>query len=499
MLDAVRPRSLRIVPRLRDQMRTQPPAILISATTADLLRARETVTKALLDLGCHPEVQEHFGTGEGNIAAKEARKISDCDAVIHLAGKVYGAEPVAQDSGRSYTQREYDTAVRLKKPLYLFLATEQFYADRQNLPSTPPPTESAENLQKQRDHYLKLRSGDDLWFEFSSLPELRDKVMQLREKDKKWGKILRTDRRHYLWIAAATFVLIAVLGTGLYVVLKRSEEARKRDQEEQARGAEQTRALIAQENAKTRVLIAALAQKVENSQSQPSGQLKGEALYESMLDSVAQSEGISPNEAKARLAKFVARVDTDKSVSPEDRELGNIARKFVVRGFSPAEFKAYVKSLAFGAWRPTFFVLHNTVMPTLAQRPDGFSETMLRGLLDFYTKDRKWNGGPHLFVDRTRIWVFNTLTEPGIHARSWNKESIGVELLGDYDIELLDDRVRDNAVSAIAALAEALDIDGTQVRFHRDDPATRQSCPGKNVSKDDFVDRVVKARSSPKK
>lgn len=472
--------------------------IFISATTADLIKAREVVTKALLDLGCHPEVQEHFGTGEGNIATKEAGKIDACDAVIHLVGKRYGAEPVNEGNGRSYTQLEYDTAVRLKKPLYIFLATEQFFIDPNNLPPTGLPIESSDRVQKQREHYLKLRSGDNIWFEFSSLAELRDKIMQLREKDKKWGKVLKTDQRHYLWIAAATFALLAAIGAGLFFEHRSSEEARKSDKEEQRRVDEETRMLVAQESEKTRQLIAALDKTAKNSNEQPPN-LKGAELYEWMLNNAAKAEGISPDEAKARLARFIARADTDKSVSDRDRELANIARKFVVRGFSPAEFEQYVKSLVFGDWRPKFFVLHNTVMPTLAQMPNGFSESYLRGVVNF-TLDQKWNGGPHLFVDRNRIWVFNTLTEPGIHARSWNKESIGVEMLGDYEIEPVDNKVRDNTVAAIAVLCEALNIDGTQVRFHRDDPTTQKSyCPGKNVSKEEFIERVTSTLAARKK
>jgi hypothetical protein len=479
-------------------MRTQPPTIFISATTADLIKARQVVTKALLDLGCHPEVQEHFGTGEGNIAAKEASKIDDCDAVIHLVGKAYGAEPVNEGNGRSYTQLEYDTAVRLKKPLYLFLATDQFFADPNNLPPTGLPIESSERIQKQQEHYSRLRSGDDIWFEFSSLAELRDKIMQLREKDKKWGKILKTDRRHYLWIAAATFVLLAAIGAGLLFMHGSTEKARQSDKEEQRRVDDETRRLLAEESEKTRKLIAALDQSAKTPNEQPPN-LKGEELYEWMLNNAAKAEGISPAEAKARLARFVARADTDTSVSARDRELANIARKFVVRGFSPAEFEKYVKSLAFSDWRPKFFVLHNTVVPTLAQKPDGFSESFLKSMVNFLTNERKWNGGPHLFVDRNRIWIFNTLTEPGIHASSWNKESIGVDMLGDYDIEQVDDNVRDNAASAIAVLCEALNIDGAEVRFHRDDPRTHQSCPGKNVSKEEFIERVTNALAARKK
>jgi hypothetical protein len=58
--------------------------------------------------------------------------IGRCDAVVHLAGFFYGAEPPQRPPGhkrRSYTQIEYDVARELKKPLYLFLATENLVPD----------------------------------------------------------------------------------------------------------------------------------------------------------------------------------------------------------------------------------------------------------------------------------------------------------------------------------------------------------------------------------
>ena len=56
-------------------------------------------------------------------------KIAACDAVIHLAGECYGAEPVHREPAaprRSYTQMEYDLARELGKPLYVFLCGQGF-------------------------------------------------------------------------------------------------------------------------------------------------------------------------------------------------------------------------------------------------------------------------------------------------------------------------------------------------------------------------------------
>ena len=100
--------------------------------------------------------------------------------------------------------------------------------------------------------------------------------------------------------------------------------------------------------------------------------------------------------------------------------------------FSPADFDRYCHSLTWNAWRPSFIVLHNTGSPTLAQRPEGFTKVHIDNLVGYYRDTQKWSAGPHLFIDDKQIWVFTPLTMSGVHSPSWNKVSLGIEMLGDY-------------------------------------------------------------------
>jgi predicted nucleotide-binding protein len=52
----------------------------------------------------------------------EDRRIAACDIFVILIGQLYGTGP--QGSEKSYTELEYDTAVKLKKPCFLFLSDE---------------------------------------------------------------------------------------------------------------------------------------------------------------------------------------------------------------------------------------------------------------------------------------------------------------------------------------------------------------------------------------
>ena len=162
--------------------------------------------------------------------------------------------------------------------------------------------------------------------------------------------------------------------------------------------------------------------------------------------------------------------------------------------FTPANFDQYCHRLHWLAWRPSFVVLHNTAEPTLANRPQGLTKEHIRGLEKFYRDVQHWSAGPHLFIDDRQIWVFTALTESGVHSPSWNKFSLGVEMLGDYQREAFDTgrgrKVRDNTLAALATLHAVLGLDPTTLRLHMEDPRTTHHCPGDHVHKGDIIDGV---------
>jgi len=166
----------------------------------------------------------------------------------------------------------------------------------------------------------------------------------------------------------------------------------------------------------------------------------------------------------------------------------------VGNNFVAASFDSYCHTLQWNSWRPSFIVLHNTGIPSLADRPDGLTQGQINNLQSFYRDTQGWSGGPHLFVDDQQIWVFTPLTMSGTHSPSWNKVALGIEMLGDYETEsftagrgLL---VRKNAVAAIATLSAILGLDPLQMRLHREDPRTTHACPGKNVRKLEIIQEV---------
>jgi len=162
--------------------------------------------------------------------------------------------------------------------------------------------------------------------------------------------------------------------------------------------------------------------------------------------------------------------------------------------FSPDAFDKYCHSLQWLAWRPSFVTLHNTAVPSLAQRPAGLSHQHILNLQAYYRDTCGWRAGPHLFIDDHQIWVFTPLTLSGVHSPCFNKVALGVEMLGDYAKEPFDSGrgllVRRNTVAALASLHAVLGLDPTTLKLHKEDTCTTHVCPGKKVRKSEVIGEI---------
>jgi hypothetical protein len=141
--------------------------------------------------------------------------------------------------------------------------------------------------------------------------------------------------------------------------------------------------------------------------------------------------------------------------------------------------------------------LHHTGAPDLAGRGSGLVVQHIRNIQDFYENGKGWTRGPHLFVDDVDINGMSPLSAPGIHAVSFNSKSIGIEVLGNYDVEDPESgrglECWQMAAKVTAAILRKMRLTAHEsaVRFHRDDPKTSKSCPGEKVSKDWFLAMVA--------
>jgi Domain of unknown function (DUF4062) len=195
--------------------------VFISAVTRELGSVRKLVKKGLEDNDYHAVEQDNFPPDYRDLIDKIRERINSCDAVVHIAGVCYGAEPAQRPADaprRSYTQLEYDIAIELDKPVYVFLTGDKFPTDphkpeppglrelqaahRQRLTSNGQdcnPTDSREQLdQKIRSLQLKVEG-------------LADELQKVDEQVAVHGGRLRR------WLALLAVMGVAALGSVSYV------------------------------------------------------------------------------------------------------------------------------------------------------------------------------------------------------------------------------------------------------------------------------------------
>jgi hypothetical protein len=173
------------------------------------------------------------------------------------------------------------------------------------------------------------------------------------------------------------------------------------------------------------------------------------------------------------------------------------------------EFLAYLENIRFGAWRPRFVTMHHTGGPNLKQwrawqvrEKPVTDEQWMRNLAGYYGSSPAnggpaggpWSAGPHFFFTPKNFCVLSLPDRRGVHAVSFNAMSWGVECVGDFDSELFTPELASRYAEGLACLhlAASLAPDPFKfatsgLHFHRDDPKTTKTCPGRGVDKDFMV------------
>lgn len=157
--------------------------------------------------------------------------------------------------------------------------------------------------------------------------------------------------------------------------------------------------------------------------------------------------------------------------------------------WTPDSFGEYLKTLKKPNWAKAV-CLHHTAIPSLAQRPKGWTIQHIENMREFY-KGMGWRSGPHLYTDEDQVFGMTPLTETGVHAVSFNRSAIGIEALGNYskggenpfsgrglEVWKLTAQITRHILDWLS-----LPANEKTVLFHRDDPKTSKDCPGSQVDK----------------
>lgn len=171
------------------------------------------------------------------------------------------------------------------------------------------------------------------------------------------------------------------------------------------------------------------------------------------------------------------------------------------------DFLSALDKIVFTSWRPLFVTMHHTGGPSLktwegySKRTNPISDAQwMTNLASYYGNEMKWSAGPHFFFTPRNFCILSLPTKRGVHAVSFNAMSWGVECVGDFDSETFTPELANRYAEGLACLHLAAGLQPEdykfQVRglhFHRDDPKTSKTCPGKHVSKEQMV-RLIKMK-----
>jgi tetratricopeptide (TPR) repeat protein len=144
--------------------------IFLSGVSHEFGSFRDAVEVEIQKKGCFADNEPGFAPDHRTAEEVLRRRISDCDAVIHLVGFRFGTEPgPASVLRRSYTQMEFHIAREMHKPVYVFLSND---ASLRDPPKPDEAPEGADLVALQLAHRQAVRETNHLYYFFKDKAEL---------------------------------------------------------------------------------------------------------------------------------------------------------------------------------------------------------------------------------------------------------------------------------------------------------------------------------------
>jgi tetratricopeptide (TPR) repeat protein len=259
-----------------------------------------------------PVEQANFPPDARTVREMLRVKITACDAVVHVAGEVYGAEPSARDPGeprRSYTQLEYELATELGKPVYVFICGTGFPYDEH-------PPEDAERQALQQQHRARLQKSDHIYTPVGSRDELALRVHALQTRvETLSGELNRT--RSWLGRGLAIgLVALTLLGGGIWWLNQRANQTDLKVTK------------LETEFEKQRRYIKSVADAFTEQQSELRQlKLTDDEIFNRAVANVATKEKIPEATLRSGIDLFVAAIRADPKADFYDRALAEFAQK----------------------------------------------------------------------------------------------------------------------------------------------------------------------------
>jgi energy-coupling factor transporter ATP-binding protein EcfA2 len=119
----------------------RPTKVFLGSTARDLSAYRQAAFDAITSLGMECVRMENFAASDAPPEKFTEWRVSECDLVVVLIGHLYGNCPPG--IAESYTQLEYEAALRNKKPILAFVASDDFL-----LPANLYQNDASRDLQR---------------------------------------------------------------------------------------------------------------------------------------------------------------------------------------------------------------------------------------------------------------------------------------------------------------------------------------------------------------
>lgn len=104
--------------------------VFVSSTYTDLIEERQAAVEAILDAGHIPAGMELFKAGNESQLKTIYRWIDESDVYMLILGGRYGS--IEKESGKSYTQLEYEYALSKNIPIFAVVLSQSFLTDKIN-------------------------------------------------------------------------------------------------------------------------------------------------------------------------------------------------------------------------------------------------------------------------------------------------------------------------------------------------------------------------------
>nr|WP_232337023.1 peptidoglycan recognition family protein [Lysinibacillus timonensis] len=110
---------------------------------------------------------------------------------------------------------------------------------------------------------------------------------------------------------------------------------------------------------------------------------------------------------------------------------------------------------------------------------------------EFHQKQRGWSGiGYNYFIEKDGTIVEGRGLYVGAHAYGYNRNSIGICMTGNFDIETPTNNQLTSFLKLCGQFLKQFDLDSRQVLGHRELDGVTKSCPGLLVDMEEIRSQV---------